>query len=149
MTKLQALGSGLVGACALTLLHESARRFIPGAPRMDVMGMRAIAKSLRKMEQTPPPDDELFTASLLGDVVSNSLYYSFAAADDPKQAWLRGAGLGLAAGLGAAFLPPRIGLGHQPGERPPATQMMTIAWYLAGGLAAAGATRLFMGSRDS
>ena len=149
MMLLRALGSGLAGACALTLLNESARRFIPGAPRMEVIGMRAIAKSLRKIEQTPPPKDELFAASLVGDIVSNSLYYSLAAADDSKQAWLRGSVLGLAAGIGAAFLPPRIGLGRQPGERPPATQIMTVAWYLAGGLAAAAAASFLNGTSES
>lgn len=59
MKALQALGSGLVGACALTLIHETARRFIPDAPRMDVLGMRAIAKPMRLADQSPPPDVQL------------------------------------------------------------------------------------------
>jgi hypothetical protein len=134
----------------LTLLHETARRSgLPGAPRMDVMGMRAIALALRKLDQTPPPRDTLFDLAFLGDLVSNSAYYSLVGVsnDAPQRTWTRGALLGFAAGVGAAYLPPRIGLGEQPGQRPPATQIMTVAWYLAGGLAAAAAAG-HLGSGD-
>jgi hypothetical protein len=43
MKFLRAMGSGLVGAVALNLLHETARQFIAEAPRVDVLGKRAIA----------------------------------------------------------------------------------------------------------
>ena len=49
----------------------------------------------------------------------------------------RGVVLGLLAGLGAALLPPVMGLGRQPGHRGLPTHLMTIAWYTIGGLAAA------------
>jgi hypothetical protein len=142
MAKWQALGSGAVGACVLTLLHESVRRRDPHAPRMDVMGMRAIAKSLRKVNRTPPPDKPLHRLALVGDLVSNSLYYSMVGDGKDNGVWLRGALLGLNAGLGAVILPSRMGLGRQPDERTPKTQVMTVAWYFAGGLAAAAAARL-------
>ena len=51
---LKALGSGLVGACALTLIHETARRFVDDAPRMDVLGMRALSKAARAVDVDPP-----------------------------------------------------------------------------------------------
>ena len=35
------LGSGLVGALALTAAHEALRRDASVSPRMDVLGMRA------------------------------------------------------------------------------------------------------------
>ena len=41
---LAAIGAGLAGAVALTLVHETARRVIPHAPRVDVIGVRAIAR---------------------------------------------------------------------------------------------------------
>ncbi len=75
---LQALGSGLAGAVAVTLVHETARRFIPNAPRMDVLGMRAIAKGMFKINEQPPEGEELFHWSIMGDLVSNTLYYSLA-----------------------------------------------------------------------
>jgi hypothetical protein len=134
---LKALGSGLVGACALTLIHETARRFIDDAPRMDVVGMRAISKAARAVDVEPPVP--LHEAALAGEVVSNSLYFSLVGAGGGRDAIRNGALLGLAAGLGAVFLPEPLGLGRQPTEDSPETQLMTVAWYLLGGLAAGAA----------
>jgi hypothetical protein len=144
MSFLRALASGLVGAVALTAIHETARRITPDAPRMDVLGMRAVAKSMRAFDQEPPVP--LHEITLAGDIVSNSLYYSLVAVGDARTALLRGAALGAAAGLGAVFLPEPLGLGEQP-SRGAATQAMTVAWYLAGGLAAGAAYQL-LGEAD-
>ncbi len=141
----RALASGAVGSVALTLLHETARRVVPNAPRMDVIGMRAIAKSLRAADQDPPEHDTLFRVTLLGDLVSNAAYYSLVGSGG-SGVWLRGAALGLVAGLGGTFLPRSMGLGRQPGEHFPATHLMTACWYLIGGLTAAGTAR-FLTSR--
>ena len=142
MSVLKATASGLIGACALTLIHETARRVLPDAPRMDVLGMRAIARGLRRLEQEPPPDDELHTLALAGDIFTNSLYYSLAGLGGARQAPVCGALLGLAAGAGAAVLPEPLGFGKTPSARTPATRAMTVAWYTAGGLAAGLAYRL-------
>lgn len=143
---LKALGSGLVGACALTLIHETARRFIDDAPRMDVLGMRALAKAAHAVDVAPPVT--LHEAALVGDLVSNSVYYSLVGAGPRKEALRNGALLGLAAGLGAVFLPEPLGLGRQPTEHAPATQAMTVAWYLFGGLAAGAAYRALSTERE-
>jgi hypothetical protein len=135
---LQALGSGLAGAVALTLVHETARRVIPHAPRVDVIGTRAIARPIRAMGYTPPHFNRLHDAALGGEIVSNSAYYSLVGAGDREHVWQRGALLGLLGGLGAAFLPPLLGLGNQPHRKAPYTQILTVLWYLLGGLAAAG-----------
>jgi hypothetical protein len=142
MSLTKAVASGLVGACTLTLVHESARRFIPKAPRMDVLGMRAIAKSLRLVGQEPPPADQLHKITLAGDIVSNSAYYSLVGLGEPDDALLCGTLLGLAAGVGAVLLPEPLGLGSAPSARTTETKVMTVAWYVAGGIAAALAYRL-------
>jgi hypothetical protein len=139
---LRALGSGLAGACALTAVHETARHNLEDAPRMDVLGMRGIAKSMRKLGQEPPSGERLHQLALGGDIVSNALYYSLVAVGKPEGVWLRGALLGLAAGVGALLLPGPLGLGNEPGARTPSTKAMTVGWYLLGGLAAATAYRL-------
>jgi hypothetical protein len=64
---------------------------------------------------------------------------------EPRHAVRRGLLLGLAAGAGAVLLPPVMGLGRQPGQRTPLTQLLTIAWYTLGGVVA-GAT--FSASSD-
>jgi hypothetical protein len=142
MSLLKAAASGLVGACTLTLIHESARQFIPNAPRMDILGMRAIVKSLRLFNQEPPGGNRLHNITLAGDIVSNSAYYSLVGVGEPRRALLRGTLLGLAAGIGAVALPEPLGLGSAPSARTTETKAMTIGWYLAGGIAAALTYRL-------
>ncbi|WP_246849921.1 hypothetical protein [Rufibacter roseolus] len=126
--------SGLAGAMAVTVLHETVRRFYPNAPRMDILGMRAIAKGLRYAGQTPPDDDQLHTLSLLGDIVSNGLYYSLSGGG--KMALWRGTILGAAAGVGGVILPGPMGLGVAPSGRTKETQALTIGYYLVAGVVA-------------
>ena len=137
-TILQSLGSGLLGACVLTILHETVRRFVPDAPRADILGMRAIEKVMGSMDEEPPADDELHNWALGGDVFSNTLYYSLIGLAKPENALLTGAALGVVAGVGAVALPEPLGLGTAPTNRTLATSAMTVGWYLVGGLVTAG-----------
>lgn len=134
-----AFASGVTGALTLTLVHETARRCLPNAPRMDVLGMRAIAKGMSQLNERPPGEKELFKYSLVGDIISNSLYFSLIGTG--RKAWWRGAALGMAAGIGGVLLPGPLGLGEEPSGRTPQTKVMTVAWYLLGGLAAAALSR--------
>src|SRR5687768_17109686 len=122
---LQALGSGLAGAVALTLVHETARGVLPHAPRGDVIATRAIARPMRAMGYQPPHYNRLHNAALAGDVVSNGAYYSLVGVGNREYVWHRGALLGLLGGLGAALLPPVIGLGNPPHRKTPYTQILT------------------------
>lgn len=139
---LPSLVGGVAGAVAVTVLNEGVRQFLPHAPRMEVIGERALAGSLEAVGMRPPGEPALYRWTLLGDLLSNSVYYALVGAGAPEDTWRRGGVLGLAAGLGAALLPRPLGLGRQPGERAPLTQGLTITWYLAGGLAAAATARL-------
>ena len=141
-----ALLSGLVGATALTLIHESVRRLRSDAPRMDTLGRRAIARGLEVAGIEPPGRDALQATALVGDLATNTFYFALVGLGKPSGSLVRGAVLGAAAGLGAAALPPFLGLGRKPGARTPQTAMMTFGWYLVGGLAA-GATHLGLSSR--
>lgn len=128
--------AGIAGAVALTTVHQVARRHVPNAPRMDVLGKRAIGRLLDR-QVTEPPSADLERLSLGGDLIANSLYYALVGAGARGRVWLMGAGLGAAAGVGALLLPERIGLGRPPYSDSAANQVMTIAWYLIGGVAAA------------
>ena len=140
MKLLHSLTAGLAGAVALTLLHETARHLRPeDAPRMDVLGMRALRKLLRKADAPQPAEDTLFTLTMAGDVISNGLYYSMVGTG--RHALRRGLLLGLAAGVGGVVLPGPLGLGEAPSNRTPQTQLMTVAWYTAGGLVAGAIAR--------
>ncbi len=132
----KSLLSGFVGACALTILHETARQFIADAPRVDVLGERALAATMKAAGKKAPAEEDLYAEALIGDIVSNSLYYSLVGWGNSENALTRGALLGLAAGAGAVYLPDKIGLGFAPSARTPQTVAMTVAWYTVGGIAA-------------
>ncbi len=136
LTPGQMLASGLAGAATVTLINETARRIFPAAPRLEELGIRGIARALRKTGQDVPPRHWLFWLSLAGDLLSNGLFYSLAGRNR-RTVWGRGAALGLLMGVGAATLPEPLGLGRGPTERTPATRLMTVLWYFMGGLATA------------
>jgi len=134
MKTLTALGGGLAGACTVTLLHETVKRIVPEAPRMDLLGMNAISKGLASMGLSSPSNKKLFTLALAGDLVSNSIFYSLAGLGKEKNIWVRSSLLGLAAGIGAVTLPGPLGLKEKYSNRSVSTRLMTIGLYVAGAL---------------
>lgn len=130
------LVTGLSGAAALTLTHEIVRQLVPSAPRMDRLGMDALSGGLRALGVSPPRGKRLRGITMAGDIASNALFYALARGKG-HQSWLRGAGLGLAAGLGAVVLPGLLGLPRRHASRTLQTKAMTVALYAAGGLVAA------------
>ena len=138
---LKSLASGAVGAATLTAVHETARRVLPNAPRMDTLGRRGLVKTAEAVGVEPPSGENLQSAALGMDLLSNSVYYALVGAGGTSHPWLRGGVLGALAGLGAVALPPVLGLGRAPRGLTRDTQAMTVAWYLIGGLAAAAAYR--------
>jgi hypothetical protein len=137
-----ALAGGLAGACAVTLIHETVKRVMPEPPRMDLLGMNAISKGLKKAGIHPPDSRALFAWALTGDLVSNALYYSLAGIGKRENVWVRGALLGLAAGAGAVFLPKPLGLSEKYSNKSTSTKLMTIGLYVAGALVTTAVLRL-------
>ena len=143
----KAVGSGLAGALTMNLLHESARQVVPHAPRLDVLGTRALLGALHKAGIEPPHGRNLRGVVLIGDVLFNTLLFSIVGARGRQEAVPVGALVGIGAGVATVTLAEPLGLGKQPGQSAPETQSLTMAWYLVGGLAAAGAYLLM--ARDS
>lgn len=131
-----ALG-GLAGAAALTILHETIKKQDSKAPRMDLLGMMALSKIIRSVGKNPPPEKKLYIYTMTGDLLSNALYYSLAGMGKQKSLLEKGAALGIAAGLGALFLPKPLHLNEEYSNRTTRTQVMTVAYYLIGSLVAA------------
>lgn len=133
---------GLAGAATVTLVHESVRRVVPEAPRMDLLGMQAISKGLKGIGCEQPTTGKLFAAAMVGDVVSNALYYSAAGIGTEKNLWIRGAALGLGAGIGALLLPKPMGLHERYSNKTVSTQLMTVGLYVTGALVATAVIKL-------
>lgn len=147
MSLMKAVISGLAGACAVTLINETARQFVKDAPRLDVVGKRAIAFPLMKAGIAPPPNSRLYWMTMGSDIVSNTLYYGLVGLGSQENGLRNGAVLGLLAGAGAVALTEPLGLGDEPVNRTAQTELMTVAWYLAGGLAAGAVYRTLEGEK--
>lgn len=135
--KKNSLVGGLAGAVALTLVHETVRRFYTKAPRMDLMGMLGLSKIIRGTGHTPPPKHQLFLYTMAGDVVANALYYALAGMGNKKSLLQKGAALGIAAGIGALTLSKPLHLNEEYSKRTTQTGALTFGYYLFGGLVAA------------
>jgi hypothetical protein len=134
MSTTAAVLSGIAGAVSLNLMHECTRKTVPHAPRVDIVGMRAVAKIARAVGAEPPT--ELRKTALAGDLVANSIYYAGVAFGGKRNAVLIGAVGGLAAGIGALLLSPPMGVGDAEVNRTTPTQVMTAGLYLGAGLIA-------------
>lgn len=143
MKPIIALEGGITGACALTIVHELVRKGVPTAPRMDLLGMTALAKLLRNAGKKLPNDTKLFYITMAGDMVSNALYYALGGIGNDKNSVMRSTILGLSAGIGAVILPKPLGLNPSYSSRTVQTRIMTVAWYTLGGLVAGLAMKYF------
>ena len=128
---------GLAGAIALNVIHQVAKKIDHNAPRVDLVGEEAIKKGLKYAGVEPPKGDNLFAAALAGDILSNALYYSVIGVGKDKHLLLRGVASGLSAGFGALTLTKPMGLSDAPITKTPQTKIMTVAWYLLGGVVTA------------
>ena len=131
------IAGGLAGAVALNILHESVRRIDHKSPRIDLVGEEALTKIIKSIGVEPPKGNKLYAATLAGDVVSNALYYSMIGVGKKNTLLLRGAAYGLAAGIGALALTKPMGLSDAPITKTTETKVLTVAWYLFGGLVTA------------
>jgi hypothetical protein len=129
---------GLAGAAALTLVNETVKKVDKDAPRLDLLGTNAAAKIIKSTWiKTPAFAQNLFPAALAGDLISNTLYFGMAQGETKSKTLMRGALLGLGAGVGAVALAKPLGIDSNPKAQPAKTNALTIAYYLLGGLVAA------------
>lgn len=135
--KTSATIGGLAGACALTLINQLVSKVNKDAPRLDLLGMNAVAKYVKSPTNAPFLVQKLFPMAVAGDLISNSLYYGMATGNNSRQTLVKGLLLGLAAGVGAVALPGKMGLEESHTNRTRTTQALTIAWYTLGGIVAA------------
>lgn len=128
--------AGLGGAIALNILHESLKHTNENMPRVDLLGEEALQKTLRYMGTEIEDDSNLYKATLAGDLLSNSLYYSLIGTGS-KNTFTKAVALGLAAGVGAVSLPGPMGLDPAPVARNTQVKALTIGYYLTGALVTA------------
>src|SRR4051812_33969479 len=120
-----ALAGGLAGTLTVASLHETMRRVSDDAPRMDLLNIELIRKSLKSMNKKVPQKDELERWAVGGELFCDIAYYTLAGMGGKKGVWLRGALLGFVAGVTAVVLPKPLGLSQEASNKTVATQLMT------------------------
>jgi hypothetical protein len=136
MGKISNLFAGLAGAIALNVLHESLKNK-RDTPRIDFLGEQALQKTVRYFGGNISDTDDLYKATLAGDLVSNTIYYSLIAASKPGFIWPKAVAMGLIAGFGAIKLPEPLGLNPKPVAKTNQIKAMTVGYYLFGALVTA------------
>ncbi len=137
MKTFQNLLGGLAGALALNLLHETVKRLDHDAPRIDLVGEEALSKTIEATGGEAPTGNKLFGLTLAADVTANAGFYSLIGQGKDENILTRGAVFGLVAGIGALALTEPMGLDDAPITKTTRTKVLTVAWYLAGGLVTA------------
>lgn len=137
MSTAKNLLAGLGGAIALNILHESLKHEGKGMPRIDLLGEEALQKVLHYFGTGISGKDNLYAATLGGDLVSNTLYYSAIGAGGTEGIWTKAAISGISAGIGALALPEPMGLDPEPVTKTTKSKALTVGYYLAGALVTA------------
>ncbi|EMR04367.1 hypothetical protein [Cesiribacter andamanensis] len=136
MSSIASFVGGLAGAAAVTAVNETVRQFVPQAPQLQLLGIQAVRKLFIKSDADLPDRDTQYGIAMGGELMANASYYSLAGRSTG-----RGLLLGLAAGLGGIFLPDKMGLSDAPTNRTTTAQILTIGYYVLGGIVAAKVTR--------
>jgi len=147
MSKVQSYLAGLGGAIALNILHESLKKKDSDMPRVDLLGEEALQKTLQHFNTGIDDEKTLYTATLAGDIISNTLYYSMIGKGGNQHVFTRALAYGLAAGVGAVTLPKPMGLDEEPVARSGKTKALTVAYYVAGALVTAGILKAISGRK--
>lgn len=128
---------GLIGALVLNVVHSAAKRFDPEAPAVDEVGEEAMKKTVSAAGFKPPKGNTLVAATFGADVASNAMLYTLIGYGGDKHRVLRGALLGTVVGLATLTIPEQAGLNAEPIKKTERTKLMTVTWYVIGGVAAA------------
>ena len=143
MKVLSSIAGGLAAAIAVNLLHEIIKRYDPDAPRLDHMAMDAMSKGFKIADESVPAKKNLYKYSLVGDMISNTMFFSMAGGKGGvKKALSKGLIIGLTGGFGAVFGPKPLGLKSEATNKTHRTQVIAVAYYLVGGLVAAGVAKM-------
>lgn len=118
--------AGLGGAIALNLLHEIVRNNFDNVPEVNKVGEEALNKSLETVDMKITDKDQLYAATLAGDIISNGIYYAATATSGFNLV------SGAAAGVGAVMLPEKMGLDDSPVAGTTQKKLMTVGYYLFG-----------------
>lgn len=119
--------AGFAGAIALNILHETIRKNFKNVPHINEVGEEALLKISDYASINIEGETNLYATTLVGDIVSNGLYYATTATEKDLAS-------GLMAGIGAVALPKKLGLNDEPIAENFQKKAMTIGYYVFGAI---------------
>jgi hypothetical protein len=119
--------AGVGGAIALNILHETIRKNFDNVPHINEVGEEALVKIVERTPLNITGENSLYATTLVGDIVSNGLYYAGTATKNNVTS-------GLLAGIGAIVLPEKMGLNDSPVASNNKKKVMTVGYYIFGAL---------------
>jgi len=120
--------AGIGGAIVLNIVHETIRKNFKNVPRINELGEEALLKLTSNTPINITGKDNLYAATLVGDIVSNGIYYATTATKNDLSS-------GLMAGISAIMLPKPLGLNEQPVAENMQKKAMTVGYYILGACA--------------
>ncbi|RZJ88794.1 MAG: hypothetical protein EOO20_12685 [Chryseobacterium sp.] len=133
MGKVKNIIAGFVGAAAMNILHESLKRK-SSTPKIDLLGEQALNKGLAYFGEHIDDEKQLYRATLVSDLISNTVYYSLIGSGKQKYIWAKVFFFGLSAGIGAITLPKPMGLDEAPVAETDSKKALTVSYYLFGAI---------------
>lgn len=119
--------AGLGGAIALNVLHETIRKNFDNVPHINEVGEEALLKMTDNTPINITGIDNIYATTLVGDIVSNGLYYATTATNHDIAS-------GILAGVSAIALPKPLGLDDEPVAENTQKKLMTVGYYVFGAL---------------
>ena len=119
--------AGLGGAVALNILHEIVRKTFKNVPEINELGEEELSKMTDGTLMEIKGPEQLYAATLAGDIISNSVYYATTATTHEFTS-------GILAGVGAIALPQKLGLDPDPVADTSQKKIMTVGYYLFGAI---------------
>jgi hypothetical protein len=148
-TKSQSLLGGLAGSILVNVLAEGIRKNFRTTPRLDKYGKQGLDRITEGMGIGRLPEGPRYWTALAGDLAINTLVFALSGAGSRKRTIPQGLALG-------AVMAGTMMLAAKPAGIDPDTtgenkkeKGMTVAYYLLGGLAAAGIIRLLEGRNSA
>jgi hypothetical protein len=140
MTIINALEGGLAGATTLSLLHKAIDK-IDSKAQTRLLHKSDLLKKIKRQSNKKGSIPVKLYIRLASELLASAGYFGLSALGKKKNAVLRGALLGAAAGFGVAFLNNQDNTQNQENRNKTRDQILTIALYTAGGLVAGAAIK--------
>lgn len=143
MNLLKTITAGFIGSVTLNFLHERTMTIATNVKAQMKVNGNLDLDSFEQINEPLFNNTENYDQNLLRNIISNTFFFSTIGFGKPKNFYLRGISLGLAAGLSAAATGDNGALNQQKITLRNKSNVRNTIIYVAGGLVTASILSLF------